>query len=266
MKTLREKIADILKDENSQDSKRFAVYCENLTKTTKNAGFKQRLQKTTAETFADSFLKVKNDGLVFDGKNITLQPTGISYNYVAYKNKMLNVYPDSKIELGVVYQGDDFEFSVTSGQVHYRHSLKNPFENKPDSEIIGVYCVIKNKRGEFLTTLNMNEIQKHRRIAKTDEIWKSWFKEMVLKTAIKKATKYHYEDIFAEINEKDNENYDLEKAQQALEIDEKEKQDTLKKMKGYKKIESLRTFYASLPKNVKLAVIPEFKEYSKKLV
>ena len=69
--------------------------------------------------------------------------------------------------------------------------------------------VIKNNRGEFLTLLSRKEIDKHRATAKTDYIWKSWFREMVFKTLMKKACKYHFEDSVADIESLDNENYNL---------------------------------------------------------
>jgi recombinational DNA repair protein RecT len=82
--------------------------------------------------------------------------------------------------------------------------------------------VIKNKRGEFLTILGKEELEKHRKTAKTDFIWKQWFREMCLKTIMKKACKLHFGDIFTAIEEQDNENYDLENP---LDLDLKWKQE-----------------------------------------
>ena len=138
---------------------------------------------------------------------MTLQSTGINYDYVAYKNKMLLAYPESQVDLALVYKGDEFEVKKESGKVEYTHKITQPFGN---SEIVGGYCVIRNKRGEFLTILNASEIEKHRKLAKQDYIWANWFKEMALKTVIKKACKQHFADIFTSIEEVDNENYNLD--------------------------------------------------------
>lgn len=162
----------------------------------------------TPEDHINNFKTVAIDLLVFDGVNITLQSTGISYNYVAYKNKMLNVYPESIIDLMLVYENDEFSFSKESGAVKYTHKINNPFGQKPD-EIVGGYCVIKNKRGEFLTILSKDDIDKHRKVAKTDFIWQKWFAEMALKTVVKKACKQHFSDIYQNIETVDNENYDI---------------------------------------------------------
>ena len=160
--------------------------------------------------FTSAFKKVVKEGLKFDGKHITLQSIGVSYDYVAYKNKMLLVYPETVFNFSEVYEGDDFSFEQSNGKVFYNHKITKPFDRKPDN-IIGLYCVIKNKRGEFLTLLSREEIAKHRKVAKTDFIWKSWELEMMLKTVIKKAVKVHFDDIYNEINEEDNKFIDIEK-------------------------------------------------------
>ena len=113
----------------------------------KNPWMKQR----TTEDFIGYYKKVAVDGLAIDGDNITLQSTGISYNYVAYKNLMLKAYPESIIDVDLVYEGDDFRFEKDSGKVGYHHTIANVF-SRDESKIIGAYCVIKNKRGEFMTT------------------------------------------------------------------------------------------------------------------
>lgn len=156
------------------------------------------------------FKAVADDGLVFDGDNITLQSTGVSYNYQAYKNKMLLAYPESIIDVSLVYKEDTFQFQKQSGKVQYTHTIGNPF-TRDETAIIGAYCVIKNHRGEFLTLLSKSDIDKHRKVAKTDYIWKAWFAEMALKTIMKKACKQHFKDVFQTIETMDNENYDLEK-------------------------------------------------------
>jgi hypothetical protein len=156
------------------------------------------------------FKAVADDGLVFDGDDITLQSNGVSYNYQAFKNKMLLAYPETVLDVSLVYESDTFQFSKQSGKVQYTHNIGSPFE-RDDSAIIGAYCVIKNHRGEFLTLLSKKDIDKHRKVAKTDYIWKSWFAEMAMKTIMKKACKQHFKDVFKTIETMDNENYDLEK-------------------------------------------------------
>lgn len=197
---------------NKVEVEMFAAYCLRTRNSKKNDGTLKNpwMQKKQPVELEKLYRRVLKDGLPFDGVHITLQSTGVSYDYVAYKNKMLLAYPESLIDIQLGYKGDTFRFQKNSGKVTYSHELTNPF-NQNDSDVIGGYCVIKNKRGEFLTILSKEEIQKHRNVAKTDYIWKAWFKEMVMKTLIKKAVKYHFQDVFEGIDSLDNENYDLEK-------------------------------------------------------
>jgi hypothetical protein len=165
--------------------------------------------------FVDCFKTVALSGLAIDGVHITIQKTGISFDYQAYKNKMLLAYPDSLIDVDLVYEGDEYYFSKESGEVAYSHKINNPF-TREDGAVIGGYCVVKNKRGEFLTILTRPDIDKHRKVAKTDYIWSAWFVEMARKTLIKKACKQHFEDIFQDMNTSDNENSDIDNS---LEVD-----------------------------------------------
>lgn len=163
--------------------------------------------------------KIEQSGLKFDGHHITINQNGVSYDYVAYKNKMLLAYPESKIDVELVYKGDTFAFEKSNGVVDYKHIFGNPFQHK-DEDIIGGYCIIKNKRGEFITTLSRDEIEKAKKVAKTDAIWKMWFAEMAKKTVIKKAVKFHFDDVYAEMEEEDNKNYDPEKVIDKPELSE----------------------------------------------
>lgn len=199
--------------ENKEHVEQFAAYCIRLKleKDKKKGGLKNPwMQKKTAEDMVALFKRVNDEGLVFDGKHVTLGNRGISYDYVAYKNKMLLAYPETELNFNAVFEGDDFSFEVVDGRVAYHHSLNSPF-NKDLSKVIGAYCVIKNKRGHFLVTLDAEEIRKHRAVAQTDSIWKAWFLEMVYKTVIKKACKYHFNDIYERLDNDDNAaGYDLE--------------------------------------------------------
>lgn len=165
--------------------------------------------KKSADWYADCWQKIEASGLSFDGKHITLNENGVSYDYVAYKNKMLLAYPETEIDVELVYKGDTFTFAKENGVIQYKHIYINPFAHQ-DKDIIGGYCIIKNKRGEFLTLLSKSEIEKAKAIAKTKAIWDAWYPEMCKKTVIKKAVKFHFDDIYAQMEEEDNRNYDVE--------------------------------------------------------
>lgn len=227
---------------NKEEVETFGAYCQktmvekNKDGSIKNPWFQGRSPSELAEVFK----RVANDGLVFDGKHVTFQSTGVSYDYVAYKNKMLKAYPESKIDIGTVAKEDEVSFEKVDGTVIYRQIIKNPFQSPTEESIIGAFCVIKNSRGDFLTTLSKEEIEKHRKVARTDYIWKAWFKEMVLKTVIKKACKQHFDDVTAKMDEVDNENNDITnpidlELQYKQEIDQLE---TLEELDAYRQANS----------------------------
>jgi len=171
---------------------------------------------------ASLFKKVALDGLLIDGDSITLSYKGkvmADYNYQAYKNKLLNIYPETLFDLQIVSKGDAFEFRKENGKVIYKHVLGNPFSN--DKQTIGAYCIIKNNRGQFIEVLNMKEIGKMKNVAKTKNVWNTWEDEMVLKSVIKRACKRHFKDIVTNIEALDNENYDLDKVDLDFEVQEK---------------------------------------------
>jgi recombinational DNA repair protein RecT len=128
-------------------------------------------------------------------------------DYHTYKNKLLETYPESIIDIQLVYDGDEFEFKKESGKVIYFHKIINPF--KKDKKAIGGYCVIKNKLGEFIEIMNDTEINKCKQVAKMKSIWNTWEDEMYLKTIIKRACKRFFYDIVKEIDDEDNKSYDL---------------------------------------------------------
>ena len=199
-------LKDLLNKSNEVDVKKYIAHCQGLEKSGKNDWIK----KFTFKVLADLFNRVSAEGLVFDGVHITLQSRGISYDYVAYKNKMLIAYPETILDVQLVYEGDTISFDKQNGKVNYNHTIADAFNNK-DVDIKGGYCIIKNKRGEFLTVLSKVDFQQHRGVAKTDYIWAKWYKEMCLKTLIKKAVKVHFDDVFEAMEKEDDKNYDLNK-------------------------------------------------------
>lgn len=233
------KLSELLSQSNPSLVEKFVSYCQRVaTEKNKDGSLKNTfMQKLSAEKLAELYKRVESEGLEFDGKHVTLQSTGISYDYVAYKNKMLIAYPESQIIVDVVKEGDNFNFSNEDGKITYKHDIKEPFKTAGEDTIIGAYSIIKNKRGEFLTLLSKEEIAKHRSVAKTDYIWRQWFKEMTMKTVIKKACKYHFDDIFQSIEDMDNDNYELDNP---IGLDIKLKQ----QIDEIKTLEDLNKFYA----------------------
>jgi len=164
------------------------------------------------EQLIDIYKKVAVDRIFIDGETITIgfrNKLLITYNYQAYKNLLLNIYPETIFDMQIVNEGDSFSFNKENGKIIYSHKINNPFAlNK---QIIGTYCIIKNSRGEFLETLNMQDIEKMKAVATTKNIWNDWQSEMVLKSVIKRACKRHFRDIVVNVEKIDNETNDLDR-------------------------------------------------------
>lgn len=162
------------------------------------------------QAFIDIYKKVAIDNLYIDGDSITLTFKGklmATYDYQAYKNKVLSIYPNAIFDFQLVYKGDKRSFSKENGKIIYTHNIADPFSD--ERELIGAYGIIKTPRGEFLETLNKKEIAKLRNTAKTKAIWDAWYDRMVLKSIIKRICKIAFKDQFKNIEVIDNENYDL---------------------------------------------------------
>jgi len=241
---------EIKKGLSSYDSEKVSMFCAYLKElelskkrdgTLSNPWFRH----FTKEQAIEIYKKVAMDNLFIDGSTITLSNRGkviVTYNFQAYKNKLLNVYPESKFDIQLVRSEDSFSFEKVSGKVEYLHKIKNPFSTT--SKIIGVYCIIKNSRGEFLETLDMAEIEKMKAVATTKNIWKDWEGEMIIKSVIKRACKRHFNDLVVNIETLDNENYELENV--SVEVDY---QDLIEKAKTESELVGIYTSASIEQKN-----------------
>lgn len=164
------------------------------------------------EVYANLFKKEAKKGLFIDGENITVQCRFVkgkpilvvSYDYHAYKNRVISAYPESVFDFDIVYDGDTFSFSKDSGKVSYTHEKNNPFDL--DKKILGAYGIIKNKRGEFIETLNTKDIEKMKKSSTMAFIWDTWFDRMVKKSIIKRICSVAFNDITSDLSKVDNEN------------------------------------------------------------
>jgi len=217
---MREAVKKSLLDKG-YDASKVAVFVQYLKELheekNKQGQLKNRWAKNvTDEQYVTIYEKVAiDDPLYIDGETITLNYRGklkVTYDYQAYKNKLLVVHPESVLDFQLVYKDDTFAFSKQSGKVTYSHKIANPFDTK--KEIIGAYGVVKNSRGEFIEFLTLDDIKKMRAVAQTDNVWKTWFDRMVLKSVIKRSCRVHFFESFKNIEELDNENYDLGKVEQ----------------------------------------------------
>lgn len=139
-------------------------------------------------------------------------------DYHVIQNRVLNNYPETKFDIGVVYEDDIFEFSDENGKLFYNHIIKNPF--KKNKTIVGAYCFLKNRKGITKAIMDKDELLKCKNMSKNQRessAWKNWESEMCLKAVLKRACKRCFYDEVKDLLEEDNENYDLSKIDESIE-------------------------------------------------
>lgn len=206
---------ELLKEYDRSKVDVFLSYVHNLkTEKDKDGKLKNYWATITKdEEFSNIFKKVYETGLFIDGDTVTLTNRGriiITYDYHAYINKILLSYPESTFDFQVVYEGDDISFRKESGKIYYTHKKNNPFNT--NKKVIGAYGVIKNSKGEFIETINIDDITKMKNSSKMKYIWDTWFDRMVLKSVIKRICSIHFKDITKSMDYIDNETNDPDRA------------------------------------------------------
>ena len=105
----KQNLKHLLNDYDETNVNIFINYVDKLATKKRNGNLKNGwMAYKSDKQLASMFKQVDKDGLVFDGKIVSLQATGISYSYMAYKNKMLIAYPESIIDTQLVYKDDGF--------------------------------------------------------------------------------------------------------------------------------------------------------------
>jgi recombination protein RecT len=89
------------------------------------------------------------------------------------------------IQADVVYKDDEFSIDPVTGAVENKAS--DPFREFDYKKLKGAFAWAQVKgRSKIITRcLSIGEIDKRRACAQTDNVWKQWPKEQVLKTAIR---------------------------------------------------------------------------------
>ncbi len=238
-KNIRDRLLENWKDSEypKQKVKDYCNYIYKLTTEKKYKNWKWEIVndwsiKKTDSFWIENFEKLADKWIYIDWVHATFQKTWPTFDYVWFKNQMLTVYPWTIMDIQLVYEWDETKFWKESWKVFYEHNVSDPFgRDSKDSQqkIKGWYCIIKNKKWEFLTTLSKSDFEKHRKVAKWDFIWQAWYEEMCMKTLIKKACKYHFEDDFWDIMDMDNEENDVEQwTKKILEEQQAEQEEKLK--------------------------------------
>lgn len=198
------KLQELIGD--SPDSKRFVAYVDSINrKDKKDRDLTFGMSEVLMSKIYNRYISA---GIVIDGINAAFTAYNrVFITWVGYKNKVISVYPESEFDTQLVREKDTISFGKESGSVIYSHNISDPFSS--NIGIIGAYCVIKNKRGEFLETLGKDDFEKMKSQSDLKDGWSKWESEFWLKSVIKRACKRHFNDIVVEIEKIDNEDYTI---------------------------------------------------------
>lgn len=199
---------------SEEDAKKFIIHVDEfLSKYKKDDKGNKIFNKLDAGYAYKAFVIVDTVGLKFDGINAVF--TGwkrFFFTADGYKNKVLLTYPETKFDLQLVNDGDDFKIAKESGSIIYTHNISDPFGN--NKRITGAYVVLKTDRGEYFESINQDTFNKMKNNAMNSQTWDMWASEFWLKSVVKRACKRHFKDVTIEIDKLDNSDYgiDSEKA------------------------------------------------------
>jgi recombination protein RecT len=150
--------------------------------------------------------------LVKYGNSVNLQ-----IGYRGYIHKIKEYYPDVNFVVGLVRAGDVFSINKTDENDSFTHKEANPFDSTLNN-IIGGYCYITytlgNRKISKITTMSKEEITKIKNVAKSKNIWETWFEEKAKVAIIRRACKIIFAGLTQKLDEFNNDEFDLNKPKQ----------------------------------------------------
>jgi len=146
--------------------------------------------KCDKSSLYDAVQKCAADGLVLDKREAALVMFGNKAQYMPMVagiiKKIWNSDQIESISAHVVYKFDQFSYELGDNE-HIHHI---PSDEEDPGELVRVYAIAKIKGGGIMRcVMNKKQVAKHRKMSKTDYIWKAWPEEQWEKTALKKLSK-----------------------------------------------------------------------------
>lgn len=184
------------------------------------------LTKATPESIINTCIDAASMGLFIDGrkhaflvkrwnKNIAAEEVTLQIGYPGYLARLDQQLKGFVAVVELVYTGDEFSTAQEGSKASFTHRRLNPFDIRADSDVVGAYAYLEWQEGERvvskMTTIDKNEIAKMRKAATMSAIWNNWFGEMAKKSAIRRACKYNFAALTHDLDERDNDSFDLSK-------------------------------------------------------
>lgn len=194
-----------------------------LAEIQKTAGDPKRdLTVCNPDSIVRSMIDAASFGLTIDGRqHAHLVKYGntatFQIGYRGYLAKIKEHYPDADFTVELIFEGDDVKIWSEDSMQRFTLSKADPFaqnEVKFKGVLFAVSYTDNGKQIQKVTAVTKERIERAKRAAKQDFIWKSDYFEKAKAAAIKNACKYMFASIqgLQEMIRYDNENnYDVDK-------------------------------------------------------
>lgn len=180
----------------------------------------QKIQTCTPDSVRDCVFDAVNMKLYLDSRqHAYLIPYGnvatLQVGWRGYVAKLKEANSTVDVRVALVW-GDDV-FETEESTFIDKYSLKRHKAFRSDyGNIVGAFCLLSYRIGEQqyakLTMMDKDEIGKVKKCAKTKNVWEDWEGEQICKTVIKRASKINFASAIADLDAKDNQNYDMNKS------------------------------------------------------
>lgn len=164
------------------------------------------LAKADRQSLIAAIRQCANHGLVPDGNEATLQVynTKVKINGVDQWIKKVQYQPmvrgiinrvqnSGKVRTfwaELVYEGEKFSIDISDGERRPVHVKESEFSRGSDDKVVGAYSVAKFQDGTIdCEPMGRDEIEKVRKVAKTQKVWDGWFGEKAKVAVLRRHSK-----------------------------------------------------------------------------
>lgn len=193
----------------------------------KSVGTKNDLTTCKPESIVNACIDAVKMELAVDGRqhaHLIKRGDGVNLQigYRGYAHRINTRLENPIIITDVVYQGEDIDVIQDGSKAKVIHKKGNPFTTqRTTNRIVGAYAMIEwgsqDSRMSTCTVMDRAEIDKIKGKAQTQYIWNEWFEEKAKVAVLRRACKVHFAGLTKDLDDYDNQNYDLTRDQHVKE-------------------------------------------------
>lgn len=237
--TMTNVIANIYRAGTDYDTGKILTIAKSIVSTIKNNNNLFSIAKNNKKNLIDCINQAISLGLPIDqnqycylvpykcninGKWIKRLQLQIGYKGYIYKVKQN--YPNAIFQASLIREKDTINLYKEKNNDYIDHKYGSPL-SKENNVVLGAYCIItflnNGKNKSIVELLDKEDLDLIKSKSKTKEdrkdkngktiltIWQEWYGEMCKKSVIRRACKVHFSAQVKDLNEFDNQMYDVSK-------------------------------------------------------